>query len=171
LERELCGTLSGTEIEALTGNDYLNLLAVSYHEGAHFVAGVLAGESPAELGLRCEKRDGSLARIVGHCTMRSGAMTPLIWMSGQAGEELHGFPPQVLGKGSEKDRARADELEDGGSETGLREAKTLLRQHWQAVKWLAIELQHEHVVSGTRATSIVLSALDWDTRHRLQNAA
>ena len=177
LERELdlrtksSGYLSRTEIEALAGDEYLNLLAVCYHEAAHAVVGILAGNTLTEVGLRCEKHEGSLARIVGHCTMRSAAMTPQQWMAGQAAEDLHGFPPHITGTGSNEDRARAAAMEERGIETGLSQAKKLLRQHWQAVKWLAIELQHDQVVSGTEATRMIIEQLDWDTQHRLRNAA
>ena len=103
--------------------------------------------------------------------MRSAAMTPQQWMAGQAAEDLHGFPPHILGKGSDDDRARAEKLEDGGSETGLRDAKELLRQHWQAVKYLAIQLRYDQVVNGIEATRMIMDQLDWDTQHRLTSAA
>ena len=165
---------SQSEYTRLLGNAFTGrkVKATAYHEAGHAVHALLDGCRIDALRLLWTRdRNNGTWRFRGGECVTHGTDTAAMHLAGREATELAGLGEALPETWSAADHKRAHGCTKYGVLQDRQSARATLKRHWPAVQALATALLERQHIDGDTATSIIMGALDANTRHRLQRAA
>ena len=165
---------SQSEYTRLRGNSVTGdaCRATAFHESGHAVHALLDGCRLDELSLlwQRERNNGTWKFRGGECVTH-GTDTAPMHLAGSVASEMAGLGEANPKSWSALDHKRAQNCTSRGVLQDRLSARAKLKRHWGAVKALATALLEHQRLDGQEAESIIMGALDQNTRARLKAAA